>query len=387
MGPAFAAQEFRFRYPKAQAIKVCLYGSLAETGKGHHTDQAIQTALSPIPVEFEWIPGTELPEHPNGLTFEALDGFHHSLGPIETFYSIGGGSIKKPGESLGTTPSQSTYPFNTMREILAWCEQTGNPIWHLTRQHEPESIWHHLDEVWKIMLSAMNDGLAAEGILEGGLRLQRKARSWSLKAKCTNTLLQRTSRLSAYALAVAEQNAAAGVIVTAPTCGAAGVLPATLRYLQDIYDIPHIEILHALATAGIIGNLVKHNASISGAEAGCQAEIGTACGMAAAAATQLFGGTVRQIEYAAEMGLEHHLGLTCDPINGLVQIPCIERNAFAAMRAVDCAEYASLSDGQHNISFDDVVETLRQTGEDMHRNYRETAQGGLAKVCSRCNKC
>lgn len=387
MGPAIAARDFQTHYPKAATVLVTLYGSLAETGKGHHTDSAICAALHPIPVDFQWVPSVELPEHPNGMTFQALDAGHRPLGAVETYYSVGGGTIRRAGELAKAPSNAPTYPCHTMKEILDWCGETGHPIWHFIKHHESELIWEHLDKVWETMLEAIDDGLASEGILDGGLRLRRKARAWHLKAKCTNTAFQRSARLSAYALAVAERNAGGGIIVTSPTCGAAGVLPATLRYLRDTYDIPRIEILHALATAGIIGNLVKHNASISGAEAGCQAEIGTACGMAAAAATQLFGGTVEQIEYAAEMGLEHHLGLTCDPVNGLVQIPCIERNAFAAMRAIDCAEYAILSDGQHNISFDEVVETLRQTGVDMNRNYRETSQGGLAKVCAHCKTC
>lgn len=387
MGPAFAAHDFLAHHPGAVGVQVTLYGSLAETGKGHHTDTAIGKSLHPLPVEILWEPSSELPEHPNGMTFQALNALRQPLGKPETYYSIGGGTIRRPSEFANIPVTVPTYPNKTMKEIMEWCEKTGHPIWHFVRQYEPASIWDHLDKVWETMLEAINTGLATEGILDGGLRLRRKARAWQLKAKCTNMAFHRSARLSAYALAVAEQNAGAGRIVTSPTCGAAGVLPATLRYLCDTYEIPRDEIIHALATAGIVGNLVKHNASISGAEAGCQAEIGTACGMAAAAATQLLGGTVEQIEYAAEMGLEHHLGLTCDPVNGLVQIPCIERNAFAAMRALDCAEYAILSDGHHTISFDDVVETLRQTGIDMHRNYRETAKGGLAKVCSSCKQC
>lgn len=234
------------------------------------------------------------------------------------------------------------------------------------------------------MEQSIEAGLDSDGVLDGGLFLPRKAHTWYIKAKRSTTIFQKNVILASYALAVAEQNASAGIVVTAPTCGAAGVLPAVLRFVSEVYDISEREIVRSLATAGLVGNLIKFNASISGAEAGCQAEIGAACAMAAAAAAQLLGGTPRQIEYAAEMGLEHHLGLTCDPVNGLVQIPCIERNGFAAMRALGCAEFAVISDGSHRITFDQVVQTLLETGRDMCNRYRETSEGGLAKVCHYC---
>lgn len=228
------------------------------------------------------------------------------------------------------------------------------------------------------MVACLERGLHAEGVLPGGLKLPRKARGYMLKARRCREPFQRTGLLSAFALAVAEENAGGGIVVTAPTCGSSGVLPAVLRYLQESLDAPETEVLRALATAGLVGNLVKTNASISGAEVGCQGEIGTACAMAAAAAAKMLGATARQIEYAAEMGLEHHLGLTCDPVAGLVQIPCIERNALACTRALDCAEYALLSDGAHKVSLDQVIATMKQTGRDLQSAYRETALGGLA---------
>ncbi len=242
------------------------------------------------------------------------------------------------------------------------------------------AIWLYLDEIWQAMQAAIARGLRSEGVLPGGLGLARKASRMHRQISLTGQSFLSEGYLPAYALAVAEENASGGVVVTAPTCGSSGVVPAVLRYVQEHTQAHPEEVLHALATAGLIGNLVKQNASISGAEVGCQGEIGAACAMAAAAAAQLLGGTVRQIEYAAEMGLEHHLGLTCDPVDGLVQIPCIERNVFAAARALSCARYACFTDGSHRVSFDEVVGVMRQTGHDLPPLYRETAEGGLARV-------
>ena len=270
-----------------------------------------------------------------------------------------------------------------MNAILDWSARTGKTLWQYVLECEGESIWDYLGEVWDTMNDAIDRGLNTEGPLPGGLSLPRKARSFLLKTRRAGPTHQRTGLLSAYALAAAEENAAGGKIVTAPSCGSAGVLPAVLRYLQEIDRFSRGDVLQAVAAGGLIGNIVKTNASISGAEVGCQGEIGTACAMAAGAATQLLGGTVRQVEYAAEMGLEHHLGLTCDPVGGLVQIPCIERNAFATTRAMDCADYALLSDGTHRIPFDEVVATMKETGADLRSPYRETATGGLAAIHKR----
>jgi len=270
------------------------------------------------------------------------------------------------------------YRKKNMQEVLTYYKETGKVFWELVFETEGEEIKEHLSTVWVKMKKAISNGLTNEGLIPGGLKLQRKAASYYSKSKGLVAHAKTTSKIFAYALAVAEENASGGEVVTAPTCGSAGILPAVLKISQEHFEINDDKIVRALATAGLIGNIVKFNASISGAEVGCQGEVGTACAMAAAAATQLAGGSPAQIEYAAEMGLEHHLGLTCDPINGLVQIPCIERNVHAAVRAFDSARYSILSDGKHFISFDVVTKVMKETGKDMPGLYRETALGGLA---------
>ena len=262
---------------------------------------------------------------------------------------------------------------------MLWCEETGCSYWEYVEKHEETDIWDYLNEVWKVMQSAVKRGLDNEGVLPGPLGLHRKATSYYIRAKGYKASLQSRGLVFAYALAVSEENASGGEIVTAPTCGSCGVVPSILQHLKEIRDFSDRRILRALATAGLFGNVVKENASISGAQVGCQGEVGVACAMAAAAANQLFGGSPGQIEYAAEMGLEHHLGMTCDPVCGLVQIPCIERNAMAAARALDANLYSSLTDGVHRVSFDRVVEVMRQTGHDLPSLYKETGEGGLAK--------
>ena len=376
MGPRKAAEIFRQRYPDAHRYRVTLFGSLAATGKGHLTDRAVYAPLSPIPTEIVWQPDQQLPLHPNGLRFEALDP-QNTVAALWEVYSVGGGALRE----AGTAPAaQAVYDLHTLADILAQCELTGHTLWEYVESREGADIWPFLREVWQTMSAAIERGLRAEGVLAGGLGLQRKAWAFYRKASMSSTHLKRLGTLSAYALAVSEENASGGVVVTAPTCGSAGIVPAVLRYLQENVDNHEEGILRALATAGLIGNLAKHNASISGAQVGCQGEVGVACAMAAGAAAQFLAGTVRQVEYAAEMGLEHHLGLTCDPVAGLVQIPCIERNVFAAARALTCADYALFSDGSHRISFDEVVTVMGQTGRDMSARYRETAMGGLASI-------
>jgi L-serine dehydratase len=375
MGPQRAAQLFKSKYPDAASYICILYGSLAATGKGHLTDKAIQKTFEPNPVTFEWM-DKNLPMHPNGMTFKAIDKHNKIIGEW-TGYSIGGGAIVN--EYDFNSPAHSIYPLTSMDKILKWHNETGKTLWEYVQIHEDNSIWPYLESVWVTMTNSITRGLDNEGILPGTLRLQRKATSYKTKSINSSRILEEIGTLSAYALAVAEENAACGKVVTAPTCGSAGVVPATLFFLEESYGFTEQRIIRALATAGLIGNLVKKNASISGAEVGCQGEIGTACAMAAAAATQLLGGTVPQIEYAAEMGIEHHLGLTCDPVEGYVQIPCIERNAAAAVRAIQCATYSIMSDGNHRISFDEVVKTMKETGADMDNNYKETSVSGLAK--------
>ncbi len=382
MGPRTAAEAYKANTPKATRFQVTLWGSLAATGKGHLTDQAIIEALAPSPVHLLWKPEESLPRHPNGMTFEGFDVKNRSLGH-EQVYSIGGGTLLYDDSEKMTADNANgskIYPVQTMQAIMSDCDRTGQTLWEYVAKHEGPEIWPYLEMVWEAMEAAIERGLNREGTLPGGLGLSKKASIFHTKTKLGGPHFKRSGFLSAYALAVSEENASGGIIVTAPTCGSAGVLPSILRYLQETIQCQRASIIRALATAGIIGNLIKQNASISGAEVGCQGEIGSACAMAAAAATQLMGGTVKQIEYAAEMGLEHHLGLTCDPVDGLVQIPCIERNAFGAKRALNCADFSIYSGGSHRVSFDQVVEVMKQTGHDLPSLYRETASGGLAKA-------
>lgn len=376
MGPRKAAERFHQQHPQAARYQVKLYGSLAATGKGHLTDQAISQAFAPTPVSFDWLPEQELSLHPNGMCFEAVDG-EGKLMASQVVYSIGGGALQEENQPAAQQ-NQAVYDLHSMKEILRFCTGNGCCFWEYVEMREGAEIWEFLRQGWFTMRSAIDRGTLAEGVLPGGLGLSRRAAAIYRKTKMTGPYYQRSGFLAAYSLAVAEENASGGIVVTAPTCGSAGVLPAVLRYMQEVIDCREDVVLRALATAGLIGCLVKHNASISGAEVGCQGEIGVACAMSAAAAAQMMGGTIRQVEYAAEMGLEHFLGLTCDPVGGLVQIPCIERNAFAAMRAVGSADFSMLSDGSHRVSFDNVVEVMKNTGHDLPSLYRETATGGLA---------
>lgn len=379
MGPQKAAQIFAAHHPDAKAFKATLYGSLAATGKGHMTDVAIEEVLKPIaPINIDWKPSVFLPFHPNGMTFSAFDDEGHEVDSW-TVYSVGGGALSESGNARWLTDTKDVYKKNTLKEILTWCDNHGRSYWEYVDECEESDIWDYLMEVWKAMQESVERGLDHEGALPGPLNLPRKASTYFVKAQGYKPSLASRCLVSAYALAVSEENASGGTIVTAPTCGSCGVMPAVLYHMSRSHEVSDTRILHALATAGLFGNIVKKNASISGAEVGCQGEVGVACAMASAAACQLFGGTPSQIEYAAEMGLEHHLGMTCDPVCGLVQIPCIERNAFAATRALDANLYAALSDGKHRVSFDRVVNVMKQTGHDLPSLYKETSEGGLAK--------
>ena len=378
MGPRKAAAEFLQRNPDAASFEVTLYGSLAATGRGHLTDVAILDVLSPVaPTEILWKPEIVLPFHTNGMKFSAKDR-NGAETDSWTVYSVGGGDILEEGDTRQTGPQ--IYSMNCIADILAWCEREGRSYWEYVDITEGPEIWDYLAEVWQVMKDAVERGLDAEGVLPGGLGVRRKAVSYYVHASGYNSSLKSRGLVYAYALAVSEENASGGRIVTAPTCGSCGIVPAVLYHLSTSKGFTEKRILRALATAGLFGNVVKHNASVSGAEVGCQGEVGVACAMAAAAASQLFGGTPAQIEYSAEMGLEHHLGLTCDPVCGLVQIPCIERNAYAAARALDANLYAAISDGRHSVSFDRIVEVMKQTGHDIPSLYKETAQGGLAVI-------
>ena len=371
MGPQKAAQTYLNAHPDATRFHVTLYGSLAATGKGHMTDVAIKEVLEPVgPVEIEWKPSVFLPFHPNGMRINDW-----------VVYSVGGGALSEGDHPTGLLPaSPDVYGLHYLADIKGWCEDNGCAYWEYVDRCEKSDIWDYLREVWTAMQESVERGINHEGRLPGPLNLQRKASTYFVKAKGYKPNLQTRALVYAYALAVSEENASGGTIVTAPTCGSCGVMPGVLYHLATGHNFSEEKILHAIATAGLIGDIVKENASISGADVGCQGEVGVACAMASAAACQLFGGSPSQIEYAAEMGLEHHLGMTCDPVCGLVQIPCIERNAFAATRALDCNLYAAFSDGKHRVSFDRVVEVMKQTGHDLPSLYKETGEGGLAKI-------
>ena len=378
MGPQKASQMFLAKHPEAAAFEVTLYGSLAATGKGHLTDVAVKYALSEkgAPVEIIWRPDIFLPYHPNGMKFVSRDADGNATDEWMV-YSVGSGTISEgPGSLIGEGPD--IYALHTIKDIMQWCRETGRSIWEYVDECEDSSIWDYLMEVWTAMKACVERGLDNEGVLPGPLHLSRKAATYYIKVSGYKQNLQTRGLVFSYALAVSEENASGGTVVTAPTCGSCGVLPAVLYHIAKGHNFSDKRILHALATGGIFGNVVKHNASISGAEVGCQGEVGVACAMASAATCQLFGGTPSQVEYAAEMGLEHHLGMTCDPVCGLVQIPCIERNAMAAARALDANLYASFSDGFHRVSFDEVVQVMKQTGHDLPSLYKETGEGGLA---------
>ena len=382
MGPFKAVTNYIENHPEAKSLYVTLYGSLAATGKGHLTDKAVEEAAANagLDVVIAWEPKEYLPEHPNGMIVSSVasDG---SLADSWTYYSVGGGDIRCMDTQLDAEDEAEVYGMTTMKEILDWCNKNGKTFWECVQEHEVKTkgFWEHLEKVWKVMQKAVERGIDEEGALPGPLNLRRKAGSYFIKADGYGDVLRARGLIFAYALAVSEENACGGTIVTGPTCGSCGVLPGLLYHIKKVYGFSDQRIIRALATAGIVGNIVKHNASISGAEVGCQGEVGVACAMAAAAATQLMGGSPSQIEYAAEMGLEHHLGLTCDPVCGMVQIPCIERNAYAAARAMDACIYSLYTDGRHRVSFDQVVRVMKETGKDLPSLYKETSEGGLAK--------
>ncbi len=381
MGPERAAKLFRSQHPEAQGFRVILYGSLSKTGVGHGTDRVLREVLSPLPAEIVFSKKKLTGFHPNTMDFIALvDGRETDTLRVE---SIGGGDIRFPGSTVAV--SEDVYPENSFAEVADFCKwRYISTLSEYVEMTEGEEIWEYLAQVWAVMKNAIAEGLAAEGILPGGLNVQRKAK-FLMEQEPRDEIpeLLEFQRIAAYAYAVAEQNAGNGTIVTAPTCGACGVLPAVLKYAQDTKGFTDEQILRGLATAGIIGSLTKRNASISGAECGCQAEIGTACSMAAAALAELYGQNLDQVEYAAEVAMEHHLGLTCDPICGLVQIPCIERNAVAAMRAMNSCNLSYFLTGSRNISYDMVCRAMKETGLNLSHQYKETSEGGLARIYSR----
>ena len=374
MGPERAALRFMSLYPQADGYRVTLYGSLAMTGRGHGTDRILGETLPNAEIVFD-TETTGLP-HPNTMDFAALkDG--RVIGK-KRILSVGGGAIKAEGE---TETGGDVYPHKSFSEIMSWCRERDCRVYDYVREFEGDGAFRHLEEVWAAMQDAVREGLSQQGELPGGLHISRKAKYlYELRCHNESSELREDRMISAYAYAVSEQNACGGRIVTAPTCGSCGVLPAMLYYMKYSKGFSDGEIICALATAGVVGNVIKHNASISGAECGCQAEIGSACSMAAAGLAELYGMEIEKIEYAAEVAMEHHLGLTCDPVRGLVQIPCIERNAVAAMRAVNAVSIAHFLSDTRTISFDAVVSTMYETGRDLALGYRETSTGGLARL-------
>ena len=376
MGPEKAAKLFMERNKSAHSFKVILYGSLAKTGKGHGTDVVLKkTFTKPVDNAFDY--ENENQPHPNTMDLFAID-LNGKITDSWRVYSVGGGAIEVEGESSIDPPE--VYPHHTFEQIRAYCDENEISIPQYVERFEGAQIRGYLATIWETMKNAIKQGLKASGVLPGGLNTERRAKILYQQRHIDETPQTKENRLvCAYAFAVSEQNASGEVIATAPTCGACGILPAVLKYEQDVHKYSDDTIINALCTAGIIGNIVKTNASISGAECGCQAECGTACSMAAAALAELFGMDFDQIEYSAEVAMEHHLGLTCDPVAGLVQIPCIERNAVAAMRAINAVSLASFLTTSRQISFDAVVETMYQTGKDINVRYRETSGGGLAK--------
>lgn len=376
MAPEKAVMLFEKKYPEAATFRAVLFGSLAQTGKGHGTNVVIKkTFTKPVRVVFDC--ETQDIPHPNTMDLYALDIDGNTIAKWRVI-SVGGGAIEVEGEK--SIEPEEVYPHNSFEEIEKYCEDEEITIPEYVFRFEGEDIGAYLKDIWDHMQAAIKQGLKADGILPGGLNTERKAKYLYNQRHIDESPETRENRIvCSYAFAVSEQNAAGEVIVTAPTCGACGILPAVLKYEQEKHKFDDEDIIRALCTAGIIGNLVKTNASISGAECGCQAECGTACSMAAAGAAEILGMDMSQIEYAAEVAMEHHLGLTCDPVDGLVQIPCIERNAVSAMRAINAVSLANFLTTTRQISFDTVVATMYQTGKDLNRRYRETAEGGLAK--------
>ncbi len=379
MGPSFAANNFINEFPNSDYVKVILYGSLAKTGKGHGTDRAVTETLKTVKTEIIFDTQTQALQHPNTIVFIAYRN-NIELGR-KRYYSIGGGEIRADGNEA-LVPDE-IYSEKNFSEIAKYCKGKNIRLSDYVFEHEKEDIKPFLLNVWKAMQNSILEGLSKTGIIPGGIDVERKAQFLYNQKHIDESPQTKENRLvCSYAFAVSEQNADCGIIVTAPTCGSCGVVPAVLKYMQERNGFSDDDIIRALAVAGLVGNIVSTNASISGAECGCQAEVGTACSMASAALCELFEMGIDQIEYAAEVAMEHHLGLTCDPVCGLVQIPCIERNAVAAMRAINALSLSNFLYGSRKVSFDIVVETMYQTGKDLSHLYRETSEGGLAKLYS-----
>ncbi len=382
MGPGFAAEYFKEKHPDADSYKAILYGSLSKTGKGHGTDRVLNDTFAPAKVQV--VMSKEDPEdikHPNTLDLIAIkDGEEVAR---QRFESIGGGDIVIQGQRK-KQDQEDVYIENSFAEIKQFCAFRYIDLAEYIELNEGKEIWDFLKTVWEAMENEIHEGLSKSGILPGPLHVQRKAKFLYEQVPVNkHAELVESQLVCSFAYACSEQNADNGTVVTAPTCGSCGVLPAVLYYLKDKRKLSIDQVVKCLGVAGLFGELAKRNASVSGAECGCQAEVGVACSMAAAAAGQAFGYSIDQIEYAAEVALEHHLGLTCDPICGLVQIPCIVRNAVAEMRAMNSANIAYFLTGTRNISYDMVLKSMYYTGLDINQRYRETSEGGLARAYSR----
>lgn len=377
MGPEFSCKTFIKMNPEADSFKAVLFGSLAKTGVGHGTDRIVRETFMPFPCEIHFdYSETEL-THPNTMDLYAYKNGEQI--DYKRFLSVGGGEIRCEGIEYEDAPV--VYPVASFEKIADYCYDEDIYLWEYVERIEGKEIWDYLSEVWEQMKSSIKAGIKAEGILPGGLNVQKKARQLYRQQHVDESAETRENRtVCAYAFAVSEQNADGQTIVTAPTCGSAGVMPSVLYYQKKKRNFTDEEILHALAVGGLVGNLIKTNASISGSECGCQAEIGSACAMAAAALGELFKLDKSKIEYAAEISIEHHLGLTCDPICGLVQIPCIERNAVAAMRAINSVNLASFLSDSRKISLDEAINVMKQTGLDISNRYKETSEAGLATL-------
>lgn len=378
IGPERAIKTMKQRFPEADELRVTLYGSLAMTGKGHGTDTVIIKTAEPLKCEVIFDLDTPCTAHPNTMDVEVY--IKGEKKATQRIYSVGGGTIVFKGELSDEHFAPDVYPLTTYTDIAEYCKSKNIRLWQYVEECEGKEIFSYLYDIWDQMKQTIHEGLTTTGTLPGGLDTQRRAQYLYHQRHIDESSLTKANRLvCSYAFATSEQNASGETIVTAPTCGACGVVPAVLKYMQDTRGFDDDQIVKALAVGGLIGNLIKKNASISGAECGCQAEIGTACSMASAALAELFEMGLDQVEYAAEVAMEHHLGLTCDPIAGLVQIPCIERNAVAAMRAINALSLADFLAESRKVSFDTVVQTMYSTGKDLSYNYRETSAGGLAK--------
>ncbi|MGL5955675.1 MAG: L-serine ammonia-lyase, iron-sulfur-dependent, subunit alpha [Brevinema sp.] len=378
IGPFRAGTIIKDKNPNASSFRVQLLGSLAATGVGHFTDKSLEQAFGDSTLEIVWRDDVWPKQHPNGMILEALDDNGIIMDSWEV-YSVGGGALVNAGESINS--GSHKYPHNSLAEIMNYCKENQIELWEYVDHFDDDDIWEYLEDIRQVMMTAIQKGLEnKEHYLPSPLKYARRAPEvYKNTLAEANPTIKENGLLAAYALAVSEQNASMGIVVTAPTCGACGVLPSVLRYLQEVYHKSPEEIQKALAIAGILGLTAKHNASISGAEAGCQAEVGVACAMAAGAASYLLGHDINHIENAAEVAIEHHLGMTCDPLGGYVLIPCIERNATAAVRAIQSAYYVYLTGAKHLITYDEVLQTMIETGKDMQDAYKETSLGGLAK--------